>query len=164
MKLMDAVETNKYELVKSILDQNSDISTGELSVALAISVRCEDLNIIQLLIDHGADVNHISLDVMPILHQAVEEDRPDVIQLLVQNSADVNIRNDLGNTALIIALDIEIVTASEWIDPPEMEISKLLFELGADPTIKNDRGQSAIDICRERNYEEALELFTKKNQ
>lgn len=165
MNLREAVKSDNYDLVKSILDQNTDFDAETLASALCSSVDCEDLRIIQLLIEHGADINYLSLespDRYPTLLWAVEEDRPEVIQLLSDNDADMNIQNKMGNTALHLALDIEMVTASEWIDPPEMKISKLLYNLGADPTVRNNNGKSCIDLVRERKFPEALDLFLKR--
>ena len=162
MNLKDAVKTDQYELVKSVLEKSSNLGQEELSLALAASVDCEDLRIMQLLIEHGADVNFIPPDCMPVLNWAVEQGRADVIRLLAENGANMNIQDNMGNTPLHIALDIEITSASEWSHLPEMEISRLLYDLQADPTVQDKEGISCIDMVRERSFPEALDLFLKR--
>lgn len=162
MQLSEAVEADHYESVKSLLEQSPNLTAEDLAKALRASVDCKDLKIVQLLIDNGAEINYVAPNRMPILLWAVEQQRPDIIKLFAENGADLNIQDSAGNTALHIALDIEMVTASEWIDPPEMNISKLLYKLGADPTVQDNRGNSSIDISRNRNFQEALNLFSKR--
>ncbi|MBN70969.1 MAG: hypothetical protein CME32_17010 [Gimesia sp.] len=159
MNLLDAVNSDDFEGVKSVLYGDTCFSQEELSKALTQSVGCQDLRIVSLLIQRGADINLVLEDVTPPLLTAVIYDRPHVIALLIENGAEINLQDSVGNTALQLALEDEILEAEETSDVPKMNLSRLLIESGADPTIVDGTGNTAIDDARKAGYKEAVELF-----
>lgn len=161
MNLLDAVSSDDFACVKSVLHENTSISQAELSKALTHSVGCQDLRIISLLIQCGADINLVFEDVTPPLLTAVIYDRPDVIRLLIDKGAEINLQDSVGNTALQLALEDEILEAEANFDVPKMNLSRLLIDSGADPTIVDGTGNTAIDDARKADYKEAVDLFLK---
>jgi ankyrin repeat protein len=63
----------------------------------------EDLEMVKLLIDHGADVNQKNFrGATPLMGAAVGTD-PAVVKYLIEKGADVNARDPDGHTALMYA-------------------------------------------------------------
>ena len=91
---------------------------------LHFAVRFGRTEIAKLLIDHGADIHAVDDDGEMPLHTAVLHGRAEIAKLLVKHGADVHAKNDAGETPLhIAALD------------GNTAIAKLLIENGADANI-----------------------------
>lgn len=112
---------------------------------------------LQILIDKGADVNIHSEDRYPLLH-AVEEQSPLIVKILLEANANVNIKDKTGETPLTSAVideNVEILKllleytdkdsideiGSIWVKSPlgiafrkvNLEIIELLLKNGANP-------------------------------
>lgn len=90
---------------------------------------------VQLLIDAGADVNLLARGTRP-LHEAVQGDweSPTSVSVLLSCGAEVDARDEQGQTALIIAAQHGSV-----------ECVRLLLEAGANLNLKDNRGKTALD-------------------
>jgi uncharacterized protein len=128
--------------------------------------------ILKLLIQFGGDVNgrHETdrAKQRTPLHALVGRGKPEVIRTLVEAGADVNARDSLGRTPLmILALNLEgievskarapflqrlkatpgaVVIGSEII-PDDIGSIQTTLELGADATLVDNEGNDAIDHC-----------------
>ncbi|XP_059165347.1 ankyrin repeat and KH domain-containing protein mask-like [Physella acuta] len=97
-----------YEMIQLIVENVHEINTkgsnGIRPLALAAaSGRC---NIVQLLLDNGADVNgRDKYDKMTALMHAAKYGHKDVIKLLMKNKAAINLSGDYENSALTYALE-----------------------------------------------------------
>ena len=81
---------------------------------------------VQLLVDHGADVNALDLSHSTPLHLASLQGVLDAVQVLIKHGADVNARNETNLTPLhgvSLLGDVQIV--------------QLLIDHGADVTAKD---------------------------
>jgi len=97
----------------------------DLNYILCHAVRTKQTDITQILIDKGANVNHIDLDQKSALYNAYEFRQLDQISILCQNNADINKKY---NNATLLMLEF---ARSE----PNEELIKLLLDNGANPNV-----------------------------
>jgi len=83
------------------------------------------LEVVKLLLEHGADPNVKNRDGKTPLHNAASEGHLEVVKLLLERGADPNVKDDDGNTPLHNAA---------WRG--HLEVVKLLLEHGADPNVQ----------------------------
>lgn len=116
---------------------------------------------LQLLIDQGADVNEASQDICPILC-AVSEKRSAIVKILVDAKVNINVRDKEGATPLTSAVideNAEILElllqntdrntidqiGSTWVKSPlgiaflkcNLQLIEMLLKHGADPYLKD---------------------------
>jgi hypothetical protein len=100
-------------------------------------------NIVKMLLTeygHEIDINKPSrLGRMTALHLAVEQSHRAVCSLLLTHGADLNAKDDLGNTPLHLVSDFSVV--------------KLLFKFEVDPVIRNLAKRTALE-----NYQYRIPL------
>lgn len=87
---------------------------------------------VKALLDHGMDPNGSS-EGRPLLHWAVAGFGPDLAELLVDYGADINVQDDHGRAALVVALAVN-----------KIESAAMLLKRGADLTIKDNHGDNAL--------------------
>ncbi|KAJ9587583.1 hypothetical protein L9F63_018965, partial [Diploptera punctata] len=109
--MLIAVQRGHVNLVKSILKcgvnvQHKVVVRDDLGsrTILHAATQCGQLEIVQLLIEQGADVNNISdtINTTPLMEAALNG-HVKVAKLLVEHGASVNARNSDGFTALLLA-------------------------------------------------------------
>ncbi len=91
------------------------------------------LDIIDLLLKNGADINTQNKYGQNLLFIAIKYNQPTVLEHLLKQGIDVNTANNAGTTALM-----EAASSAE-----DTQIIKLLLQYGADKTIKDNRGKTA---------------------
>ena len=85
--LVKAVQTNKYKIVKLLLSiPGIDVNSTKM-LLLSNAIIGEKLDIIQLLLDHKANVN---INSMPVLI-ASQNGRLEILKLLVNHQANINV-------------------------------------------------------------------------
>jgi hypothetical protein len=129
-------------------------------------------NIVETLVEHGADVNALGWDGGTPLHMACHHDRPDMVRLLLDEGADLTIQNQWGRTPLHVAARrncdltatlllsrgaaVDITTKEGWTPlhvarmaghPP---VQDLLLACGADPERKDRSGKVPVDYAFQR--------------
>jgi ankyrin repeat protein len=160
MSLVDFVKCGSHEAVKAALDRPGH-TADELARALFEAVRRDDLALVNLLLNHGADPNQRFPDDWLMLHSAVEHQQVDMIRLLVARGADVNIPDETGWTPLHHAVDLEGDGAWQCGKVPTGDLPKLLAELGANPNAKTSTGRTPLDVARDYRHEAAIALLTR---
>ena len=71
-------------------------------------------------------------------------------RLLLDRGADINERNDQGQTTL------HILTNQGWI-----EVIRVLLELGADARAEDGRGRTPFSLAKEKGYDEIMKLLSE---
>ena len=119
-KFIEKYKNNKTELKKLI--NTADIYS---KTPLHYAARDKDIEIAELLLQNGADVNAKQMMDWAPLHTAVLNEDLELAKLLVRFKADINIQNINNDTPLHVAI----------MQKPEKEILKImrfLIESGAD--------------------------------
>ena len=104
--------------------------------------------VVKLLIDNGADLNHKSNHGDTALMYAARDGHTDVVKFLIDNGVDLNHKNNGGVTALIYAARKE-----------HTEVVKFLVDNGADMNIKTKYGWTALMYASRYGYTEVVKLF-----
>jgi ankyrin repeat protein len=93
------------------LNHNYDMEGWDLLQLAAVN---EDIPMLQMLLRHRADVNHVNEYGQTALHIAVTIDNVEVIRFLLANRADATMRDVNGNEAIDLAgRNIEIIALLE---------------------------------------------------
>ena len=117
---------------------------GEMWTGSPLYIACSKANVYALekMVEHGADLNYdfSEYNAVPLVHYALSykqfiknEDYRELIAFLILNKADINAKNNQGQTPLMVALkngDIDAFNA--------------LTAGGADVTIKDNNGKTAL--------------------
>ena len=151
------------EVVNLLLKANAN-PNQENAFALMIAAEQRYPDIVQQLLEYGADPNSISnVDGSTALHFVVRSptDTPHkddkektaiklaiIQQLIIKGANIINIQNEDGLTALMMATDKGL-----------SEIIELLLQNGADPNIHNNNGRTALMCaCNHGNHKVAQSL------
>ena len=146
---------DKFVTASRIENYNSLIINSEQSNgASAIHAASEEghSEVVQILIDFGADINSKTIGVTP-LHLAVQYNRSDVVRTLLKNGADVNEVSLLDeSTSLYCASGKGLIT-----------IMELLLDAGANPHIQQiSTGFPLLYSALSGQYE-AVKILLKYN-
>lgn len=90
-----------------------------------------------------------NLDYMFI--NSVRRNKINDVKLLLDRGADLNIKNNKGNTALMYACLLN-----------HEPIVKFLVDKGADLNIKNNEGYTALDIALNQKYRKIANIIKRK--
>jgi len=159
--LQVAVQKRDIELVRRLLEKgaNPNQADGSGTVPLFETVNREpaSLDIMNLLIEKGADVNWVSSTTgsTALINAAANfrmrsETKLQIVTTLLEKGADPNKQEILsGYTAMMhIALDYQMPTEIRE------QILKMLLDRGADKTLKTTDGKTVLDLIKEMTEEE----------
>jgi ankyrin repeat protein len=110
-----------------------------------------DVDMLQFLLKHGADVNFQQDDFGTPLHLAVYHRRPEVARVLLEHKADINSQNNSGTTPLYMLLkhahesDFGQLSRLESLDFDDM--FQLLLEHGADVNCRGDDLRTPLHLA-----------------
>ncbi len=144
-ELFRAAMGGDVDYVKGLIVQGANPNSSDSQGMSALAIACQDDNaeVVNYLLDHGADVNAHGgkgevTDRTALMAAASNGAHIKIVHLLVDRGADVNTRGELGWTALIWA-------AREG----DIECVKYLLGKGADPRIKALDGKTAVELTEE---------------
>jgi ankyrin repeat protein len=104
----------------------------------------------ELLLARGGELNTPARNTFMVtaLHAALAGPEPGIAAVLIAAGADVNARQQAGNTPL-----------HETAHAGLADLARLLLEHGADPTARDDDGHTPADIARQRGHTAVLEVL-----
>ena len=102
----------------------------------------KDLKHVKSLIKEGWDVNEKDYNHWTPLHYAAQDGLYDIAEFLIISGAEIDVKDDYGNTPLSNAVYNSDVGNSE-------NVIKLLLKKGADKYLKNNYGVSPYSLANE---------------
>ncbi|XP_076820079.1 protein fem-1 homolog B-like [Clavelina lepadiformis] len=191
-----AVRNGHTQLVRLLLEQfqiNQSQHTGTLNfdgylIEAASPLWCASANgyleIVKLLVTHGADLNKTTTTNSTPLRAACFHGKLSIVMYLMEHGADPNISNRYSNTCLMVSCyrgNLEVVefllhsgvdcnvqancggTALHLAcESGHLLIVKSLVEGGCDINIKNKAGMTAAMVAADACKSEIVEYFTKQ--
>ena len=138
------VEENKVDI-------NGTTSEGKTLIEMALSIDPPSIDILQILIKAGANVNIKMADGKTPLIYAIEKKKIDIVELFLKAGADVDATGTSTYTPLSLACNSK-----------EKEIAQLLFNSGADLDKVNGDGTTTMNRCQAVSDELGLDANLKK--
>lgn len=170
IEIIEAIENDDIEQCKSLLRVNVNLNTApasrfvaivsELTYETPLQSACAmgNVEIVRLLIEHGADVNYVKNGVAPFspLMCAISnnDSNIDIVRLLIENDADVNYRINNNIDAL------RRIVEARFYCPNSVEMIDLLYENGADITFCYTNGNALNLACFWKNEDAIRHLIT----
>jgi uncharacterized protein len=153
-QLFDAIRTGDIAGAKSRLVRGDPNARNEEGMtALMLAANLGNLEMVQALIDSGADVNVTDERGFTALFHGcynAECDRgyPDVVRALIDAGADVETRIVFGVRPLMYAAGYG-----------EAGVVEALLEGGADPLARNEGGRTALMMVKDKDYVDVINLL-----
>ena len=135
-----AADAGNISTLKALLHQSeADLLRLKRHGLTSLIIQCRKGNrqIVELLLEHGADADVVAVDGRSALSQAVVYRQADILKLLLQHGAKVNLTNHDGVTALALA-----------VTQRDVDTVQLLLEYGADPHLAASDGRTPVDVAR----------------
>ncbi len=188
--LFDAIKKGDLSKIKRLIEDGADpnalneYNETPLMVAVGVNTRYACLNIVDLLVLNGADVNMkrrgsgASSGSTALLY-AAGNGRTDCVQALIDNNATIDLENANGDTPLIVAVEnrhmdtvklliskgASLESSSKGVSPLLMasvrgpiEMVQLLVNKGADINYKY-QGKSLIDIVKSQGQRDKNKII-----
>jgi len=166
--LMSAVAYDHIQTVKLLLKKGANVNLRDKPFYLDISElgriyhtlqsgrtalmyaseMNDDLVIMKLLLDHGANANDADLQHNTLLMAAAGSGNIEKVRLLLDKGADVNARDNLGSTPLIIASN-----------NGDLDIMRLLLQRGAQVNAREANGETALMEAAQLGHTEAVRFL-----
>lgn len=186
--LVKASFENDPQAVKDLLASGVDVNRRDKSIgATALDEAVENGNreIVQALLDAGADVNARNSRRQTPLMRLDEDGTARLVEDLVRAGAKVNLKDEDGDTALMLAASYSnaevvqaLVRAGARLDAANhegrtaimkaaeygnLEIVEMLFDLGADINRQDKEGETALTLAQDNERDEVLEFLKAHN-
>ncbi|KAI0103406.1 ankyrin repeat-containing domain protein [Daldinia grandis] len=167
--IFEATEVHfpKYALpwFEYLLNHGADVEARDMvncnSTAIVVAALRSIEPAIDLLIQHGANVNAKDSKGFTALHAACISSKPEIITMLVENGAQVDATNCMGDSPLVfICRTITVKQQNKFL-----KIIELLLNHGANPMSRNQNTwvQSALEIAFHKQYLTAVRLIISKS-
>ena len=184
--LVTATDYESIQVIEKLLDDGADIDATLQRTALHAAAANGNLEIVELLIERGADVNLKDIHGRVPMFVALAEHQPEVAARLAEADTNPNVRTVDGSTLLMAAVRAEEIQLVQWaldhgtdvnaIRPEKnnatalifaarkgnAEIVRLLLAAGSDPDVANHEGETALDIAKGKDVKELLRTTAER--
>ena len=157
--LFHAVETKDLEILTAILKNAEGLDPKWISSVLIASARERSIGMMQVLLDHGADIDYQSGEYeFTALLAAVHFMDVEGIKFLLEQGADPNKR---GAENAVSALMMPFQRYSNHLSTDEEKISvmRMLIDHGADINAKDRDGRTVLDYARYHNMSGSIRFI-----
>ncbi|XP_059386139.1 poly [ADP-ribose] polymerase tankyrase-2-like [Carassius carassius] len=138
-ELFEACRSGDLERVKRLVcpeNVNSRDTAGRMSTPLHFAAGFGRRDVVDYLLQHGANVHARDDGGLISLHNACSFGHAEVVSLLLQHGADANSRDNWNYTPL-----------HEAATKGKIDVCIVLLQHGAEPTIRNTDGRTALDLA-----------------
>jgi len=143
-RALPILEKRNHPVVSRVKSVLNTLSNSEYLEPLSQAAKEGNLSRVKSLIENGSSVNDKDGNGMVQLHYAANHGNLDVLNVLLKGRADATQVTNKGNTALHIAANVEVVRS--------------LLEYGAIYNIKNKEGKAPIDLAKNDDIRNLLNL------
>jgi ankyrin repeat protein len=156
-RLIDAIKSGNLAEVKNLIQSGVEFDTLQFKIeynsytVLTWAAANDHIEIVELLLEKGANVNQARQDGKTALMLAILFGKIQIIELLLEKGANVNQADQYGDTALI-----------EAAANGNIEIVKLLLEKGAKVNKANKDGETALMLAILFGKIQIIELLLEK--
>ena len=153
--LMLAIIKDHTNVTKELLGHKSidvNLESRGRQTALSLAAAAGQLDVVNLLLEHGAQIDHQDSFGYTALSQAGEYGHVPVVKCLMDCGADPNLRDLYGGTALLRA-----------IDQGKPVVVRTLIDRGAEYTFRDFRGRTVLHGAAINNRHHILRLMLEKN-
>jgi len=148
--IQQGIALGNVEAVKTFLSKGNAIDSlyGKGKTLLFSAIKKDRTHkIAKYLLENGANPNLVSDGLTPLMY-AVAYQNHTIVKELIAHNADVNFMSKEKQSAVVFA-----------IKGRDAEALQILVDNGADPSIKIQGDYSAIDLAKEENIQEILEVL-----
>jgi uncharacterized protein len=152
--IFEAAATGRIERVRELLKQDPTLAKAYSPDGwTALHLNWGHLDIVELLLDSGADINAVSRNkfVATPLQGAAVGQRLELARLLIARGAKLSPRGEGGDSPL-----------HECAGNGAIEIARLLLDHGADINAKDDEGKTPLAIALEYKQAEMARLLRER--
>lgn len=168
--LIVATEARRVDVMRPLLEAGAFINTprtADRQTPLHIAAASDDVALVQLLLNHGADVSPKAESHFTPLHIAAAKGRLANLQALINAGADINAATEQGQTPLMLAIEHDQGECLQWLIAQgaaldqrawpqqgrtalmlaarkgNLPLAQKLLEAGADPLLEDTQQQTA---------------------
>ncbi|ARF02781.1 SWPV1-207 [Shearwaterpox virus] len=181
-KYLNLSKSTKVLLIKYIMLSGKNIADDNL-LCLSDTVRSEEIRILKLLLDYGADINVVNGYGFTALHDSVKDNNLEISKLLLSRGINTHIKSNTGITAFAYAAqskninilkcildyydgykyyDYDSIALSKAIYSKDVNRMVILLELGLNIDLINDLGSTALHVAIEHRSYSITKLLLKK--
>lgn len=147
-----AVEAGDTEKVQALLSEKS-YAAEELNPHLYQALKKGRLDLARVLMEGGADVNHVSGEFRtPLLSSAMTWFPRDSVELLLEEEVDVNRTDSLGRTPALLLVMYRSGNFPQETEQDTLAILARLKEKGADMTLSAQDGTTVKSYAEQRKF------------
>ncbi|KAG3120708.1 hypothetical protein PI124_g1411 [Phytophthora idaei] len=145
-----AASLNQVEVVRRWIEKKLNLNDLDKdgNHALYMAAQNESLEVLGLLLESGADVDQQQGDGKTALHAACTWGRLEAAQLLVTHQASIRSRDNDGQASLHCACR-----------NGHVDLVQLLLDSGVDPFVADDLGATPIDVARDWQRLDILDML-----
>lgn len=153
--LFHAVENNHTTVIHELLNHTEqpllDVTNQWTEKTLLEAAMVQDISLVEILLEHGANPNFESPRKMTLLNVAVQDEAIDVVKLLVQpqRNADIHHRDEADWSPIMDATGFR----------PNVEIAKVLMEAGAHLSDATSSGSTPLHLAAQECEPDILRVL-----